>query len=133
MAKKNLWGTMPDIASIRTPHEILLEQGQYLLEITDGLLDFIIERKQKNTLFSYEFFISVPILDYKQPLLRITHDIKLFPAILASDSSGEEYTANNQTEFEEDLEAILSAEETRTTISGLLAQARLEKELANNQ
>ncbi|MDX2480417.1 MAG: hypothetical protein QNK24_08765 [Desulfuromusa sp.] len=132
MSKKNLWGPMPDIASIRTPHEILLEQGQYLVEITGGLLDFIIERKQKNTLFSYEFFISVPLIDYKQPLLRITHDIKLFPAILASDSSGEEYTANNQNEFEEDLEAILSAEETRTTISGLLAQARLEKELASN-
>lgn len=129
MSKKNLWGAMPDIASIRTPHEILLEQGQYLVEMTGGLLDFIIERKQKNTLFSYEFSISVPILDYKQPLLRITHDIKLYPAILASEQSGEEYTANKQEEFEDDLEAILSSEETRVTISGLLAQARLEKEL----
>lgn len=132
MSKKSLWGEMPDIASIRTPHEILLEQGQYLSEMTNGLLDFVIERKQKNTLFSYEFFITVPVMDYRQPLLRITHDIKLFPAILASEQSGEEYTANNQQEFEEDLEAVLSAEETRVSISGLLAQARLEAELSEN-
>jgi len=128
MSKKNLWGAMPDIASLRTPHEILLEQGQYLSEMTTGLLDFAIERRQKNTLFSYEFYITVPSIDFKQPLLRITHDIKLFPAIIASEQNGEEYTANNQEEFEEDLGTILSAEETRMTISGLLAQARLEKE-----
>lgn len=129
MSKKNLWGAMPDIASIRTPHEILLEQGQYLVEMTEGLLDFEIERKQKNTLFSYEFFIKVPAISYKQSLLRITHDIKLFPAMMASEHSGEEFTANNQQEFEEDLGSILSAEETRVTITGLLAQARLEKML----
>jgi hypothetical protein len=129
MSKKNLWGAVPDIASIRTPHEILLEQGQYLAEMTEGLLDFSIERRQKNTLFSYEFYITVPVIDYRQPLLRITHDIKLFPAILTSEQNGEEYTANNQEEFEDDLGAILSSEETRVTISGLLAQARLEKEL----
>lgn len=131
MTKKNLWGVMPDIANIRTPHEILLEQGQYLVEMTDSLLDFSIERKQKNTLFTYEFIIMVPVINYRQPLLRVTHDIKLFPAILASEQSGEEYTSKNQNEFEDDLGAILSAEETRTTIGGLLAQARLEKELAD--
>lgn len=129
MAKKNLWGNMPDISSIRTPHEIVLEQGQYLVEMTEGLLDYLVERRQKNTLFSYEFFLTVPCIDYKQPLLRITHDIKLFPAILVSDQSGEEYTANNQDEFEDDLGAILSAEETRRLIGGLLAQARLESTL----
>ena len=131
MAMKNLWGTMPDVTSIRTPHEMLLEQGQYLVEMTGGLFDFSIQRKQKNTLFSYEFCLLVPAINYQQPLLRITHDIKLFPAILVSEMGGEEYTAKNQQEFESDLEAILSSEETRTTISGLLAQARLEQELQN--
>lgn len=128
MVSKNLWGEIPDISSIRTPHEILLEQGQYLAEVTDGLLDFRIERKQKNTLFSYEFWIMVPSLNYKYSLLRITHDIKLFPAILACEQSGEEYTANNQDEFEEDLGTILSSEETQVLVRSLMAQARLEVE-----
>jgi len=131
MTIKNLWGDMPDVASIRTPHEILLEQGNYLTEMTGGLLGFQIERKQKNTLFSYEFNICVPVLNYKQPLLRITHDIKLFPAIIADEQSGAEYTAKNQVEFENDLGAILSSEETRTIITGLLAQARIESEVQN--
>lgn len=47
--------------------------------------------------------------------------------MLSSEHSGEEFTTNNQTEFEEDLGSILSAEETRVTITGLLAQVRLEK------
>jgi len=128
MTKKSLWGEMPDIASIRTPHEILMEQGQYLSEMTQGLLDYAIERKQKNTLFSYDFYITVPAIDYRLALLRVTHDIKLYPAILASENTGEEYTANNQDEFEEDLGSVLSSEETKVAISGLLAQARLEKE-----
>lgn len=128
MARKNLWGEMPDISSIRTPHEILLDQGEYLVDETDGLLNFSIERKQKNTLFSYDFWIMVPSIDYKYLLLRITHDIKLFPAILSCEQSGEEYTSNNQDEFEEDLGTILSSEETRILLRSLMAQARLRDE-----
>lgn len=128
MTGKNLWGEMPDISSIRTPHEILFEQGEYLVEVTEGLLNFSIERKQKNTLFSYEFWIMVPSINYKYSLLRIAHDIKLFPAILSCEQSGEEYTANNQSEFEDDLGTILSSEETRILLRSLMAQARLEIE-----
>ena len=51
MRVKNLWGAMPDIDSICSPHQILLEQGSYLAETTNGLLDFDIERSQKVAIF----------------------------------------------------------------------------------
>jgi len=128
MSGKNLWGEMPNLDSIQTPHEILQEQGRYLIEATNGVLDFKIERQQKNTLFSYEFYITAPAIAVDYRLLRLTHDIKLFPAILHSEQNGEEYTSKSQEEFEDDLSAILSAEETLVLIRSLVAQARLETE-----
>jgi len=126
MPGKSLWGPMPDIDSIRTPHEILAQQGNYLSEMTEGLLNIEIDRLQKSALFSYEFSIVVETFKYRQVILRITHDIKLFPSILRDEQSGEEYTAKTQAEFEDDLGTILSSETTQTIVKGLMAQARLE-------
>lgn len=126
MAIKNLWGEIPDMDSFVTPYEILHEQGKILVESTGGMLDFDIQRQQKNTLFSFEFWILVPALSYKYSLVRVTHDIKLYPAILSSEQNGEEFTAKTQEEFEKDLGAILSSQETQVLIRSLMAQARLE-------
>lgn len=126
MAIKNLWGEIPDMDSFITPYEILQEQGKILVESTAGMLDYEIQRQQKNTLFSFEFWILVPALSYKYSLVRVTHDIKLYPAILSSEQNGEEFTAKSQEEFEKDLGAILSAEETQILVRSLLAQAKLE-------
>lgn len=133
MQSRNLWGAIPEINSLRTPHEILLEQGSFLSELSNGLLDFEIERQQKNTLFSYHFSITVPSMNFRQSFLRITHDIKLFPSILRHEQSGEEYTANGQDEFEEDLGSILSAAETQSLLSGLMAQAKLEMQIGQSE
>lgn len=128
MPGKNLWGTMPDMENIRTPHEIVQEQGEYLTQATEGLLEIEIERSQKGTLFCYICYINVPVLKYHQPIMRITHDIKLFPCIINHEQTGEDYTAKNQDEFETDLSSILGCEETKVIITGLMAQARLERE-----
>jgi len=128
MSSKSLWGAMPDVESIRTPQEIIQEQGDFLAQATAGLLEIDMERKQKGTLFSYTCFIHVPVLKHRLSILRVTHDIKLFPCILHHEQTGEEYTAQNQEEFESDLGSILSSEETKIIITGLMAQARLERE-----
>lgn len=129
MAVKNLWGDMGDLASIQTPHELLLEQKTFLKEMTNGLLDVEIEQRQKSTLFSYEFFIVVPKMKFRQCVLRLTHDIKLYPVIMQDESTGKEYNCKSQQDFEEGLGEILSSEETRTTVAGLLAQTRLGGEI----
>jgi len=107
----------------------MLEQGAYLAEVTEGLLELEIKRLLNKTLFIYECSIVVPSVQYRQVILRITHDIKLYPSILRNEQSGEEFTAKTQSEFEEDLGAILSSEDTRLIIVGLLSQAKLQVEL----
>ncbi len=126
MSTGSLWGEIPDIANIRTPYEILVEQGNYLIEMTNEMLNYDIDRQQKKTLFTYEFAIIVPSVGCQQTVFRVTHDIKLYPAILFDEQTGEEYTSNNQDDFEKDLGAILASEEIRVIITGLLAQSRLD-------
>ncbi len=125
MAVTNMWGSIDDFKNIRAPHEILDEQGKLLAEMTKGLLEMKIERRQSNTIFSYDVFITMPALQYRQRFLRLNHDIKLYPANLYEEQDTNEYKSANQEEFEENLSKILSSNATRTIISGLMAQARL--------
>lgn len=125
MTGKNMWGELDDMADVRAPHEIIEEQGQYLSDMTKGVLELKIDRKQSNTVFNYDVHITLPAMNYKQRILRLTHDIKLYPANLFDEQGTNEYRSQNQTEFEENLGAILSSSDTRVIISGLMAQARL--------
>ncbi|HMB16572.1 MAG TPA: hypothetical protein VKN62_09670 [Pelovirga sp.] len=125
MAAKNMWGDINDMTDIRTPHEIIEEQGQVLSEMTKGTLELKIERKQSSTVFNYDVFISLPVMNYKQRILRLMHDIKLYPANLYDEQGTNEFRCKNQEDFEESLGSILSANETKVIISGLMAQARL--------
>ena len=123
MAIKNMWGNIADISKIRTPHEILLEQGSFLSEMTKGALELKIERKQSSVVFSYDIYISLPAMKYKERLLRMSHDIKLYPAIM-HDMESNQVESKTQEEFEENLGAILSSPETMSLISSLMAQSR---------
>ena len=125
MAGKNMWGEINDMADVRAPHEIIAEQGQYLSEMTNGVLELKIDRKQSNTVFNYDVHIALPEMNYKQRILRLTHDIKLYPANIFDEQGTNEYRSRNQAEFEENLGQILSSSDTRVIISGLMAQARL--------
>ena len=39
MAVKNMWGNLDDFENVKAPHEILIEQGKALSEMTNGLLE----------------------------------------------------------------------------------------------
>jgi ferredoxin-like protein FixX len=125
MTKKNMWGDINDMTDLRTPHEIIEEQGQLLSEMTKGTLELKVERKQSSTVFNYDVSISLPAMQYKQRILRLMHDIKLYPANLYDEQGTNEFRCKNQEDFEENLAAILSSNETKVIISSLMAQARL--------
>jgi hypothetical protein len=128
MANKNLWGDIVDLSNMRSPHEILVEQGKFLEEMTEGLLEIKIERKQSNTVFGYDVYIALPAMKYKERLLRMSHDIKLYPAILHDALESKQTDSKNQEEFEESLGSILSSPETMSLIASLMVQARSSEE-----
>ena len=70
MSGKNLWGDMPDVDSIRTPYEIVQEQGEFLSQATDGLLEIEIERSQKGTLFNFSCSLYAPALKHRMSIFE---------------------------------------------------------------
>ncbi|MFK5925349.1 MAG: hypothetical protein QM483_01845 [Desulfuromusa sp.] len=125
MAIKSMWGDIDDMAEVRPPHEIIEEQGKFLGKMSKGALELKIERKHSGTIFNYDIYIVLPSMNHKQRIFRLTHDFKLYPANLYDEQGTNEYKSKDQDEFEESLGKVLSSKETMTTISGLMAQARL--------
>ncbi|MCF6180101.1 MAG: hypothetical protein L3J63_12040, partial [Geopsychrobacter sp.] len=84
---------------------------------------------QSNNRFIYELEIVVPSLaNYSQKILKVTHDLSIYPVMLSHEQSGREYTAHNDAQFMAHLGEVLSSEENRLIICGLNAQVRLAEE-----
>ncbi len=80
MAAKNLWGELPNVDDIRTPHAILLEQASILEEITNGLLTARVKRTTEDGKMSNTLQIIAPSLDhYTYNVTNITHGVELYP------------------------------------------------------
>jgi hypothetical protein len=88
--KKNLWGELPNIETIRTPYTLLKEQASILSEITNGLLIAEVIHNQKDNFFVMILRIKVPSLNnYTYSVVEVQHSIKLYPVFvnnLASDN-----------------------------------------------
>ncbi|MEA3545084.1 MAG: hypothetical protein U9R69_07690 [Thermodesulfobacteriota bacterium] len=125
MTVKNMWGDIDDMTEVRPPHEIIEEQGKFLEKMSKGTLEMKIERKQSATVFNYDIYIVLPSMNHRQRIFRLTHDFKLYPANLYDEQGSHGYKSKDQEEFEQNLGKILSSTETMTTISKLMAQARL--------
>jgi len=125
MTVKNMWGDIDDMAEVRPPHAIIEEQGKFLEKMSKGALELKIERKHSGTIFNYDIYIVLPSMNHKQRIFRLTHDFKLYPANLYDEQGTSEYKSQDQEGFEKNLGKVLSSKETMTTISGLMAQARL--------
>lgn len=125
MSIKSLWGEMIDVTEVRAPHEILEEQGTVLADLTKGLLNMKIVRKQSSTVFNYDVYITMPSMNYKHRILRLIHDVKLYPAMLYDEQNSNEFRSKDADEFEENLGKILSSPDTKVIIGGLMVRARL--------
>ncbi|NCO52086.1 MAG: hypothetical protein GW875_08295 [Deltaproteobacteria bacterium] len=129
MSSENLWCDIPDFDSIKTPSSMLYEQAEALKSMTNGRLLANVKKSQKHNMFTYELLIVVPTLaNYSQKILRVSHDLTIYPATICHEQSGLDYVAASDDEFLKHLRTILSSAETRLIIAGLNAQVRLAAE-----
>ena len=123
-SKKNLWGELPNVETIRTPYTILKEQASILSEITNGLLiGEVVVNNQKDT-FVMTLRIKAPSLhNYTYSVVEVHQPIQLYPVVVINllvERRGGKYSSEE--EFENALGEILSSQEVKGVISGLLAQ-----------
>lgn len=133
---KNLWGDLSLGETIRTPYIILKEQASILTEATNGLLIAEVRKEQKIAKIKSEYDFNC-VLDIKVPAINnysisvvtIKYPVTIYPAKIYRyiQNSVEGKVCKNEEELEENLEAILSSQEVRRIVSGLLSEVRADK------
>lgn len=125
MTIKNLWGEIQNLPKVKSPVAILNEQAQLLENLTSGLLVGRISLPEVRQLhrFAFIFSISAPSLNnYSYAVLRIEHDIGLYPVSVSKLDSAVPAKCRDADEFEAILQEIFTSPEVQRVISGLLAQ-----------
>jgi hypothetical protein len=123
-SKKNLWGELPNVETIRTPYTLLKEQASILSEITHGLLiGEVVVNSQNDKFFTITLRIKAPSLNnYTYSVVEVQQPIQLYPVAVINLLEGRMGKYSSEEEFENALGEILSSQEVKGVISGLLAQ-----------
>jgi len=134
---KNLWGTLPDTETIRTPHAVLTEQAALLGEMTNGLLVGKVKRRSappdnpfapQQQGFELRLLIVAPALNnYSYTVMTIFYPMAtLYPVKVENNNGNKPVTCQSEEELMQVLGQVLSAEKTRRVIASLLGQIRAE-------
>jgi hypothetical protein len=125
----DLWGELPDVENIRTPHAILLEQASLLNAKTKGLLVARVTRTQSGAQFGNVLQIVAPSLNnYSYGVCSVGHSISLYPLqfVGMGTNPNQVVTCNDEEAFVRRLGQELRAQQTQRVIAGLLAQIRAD-------
>jgi len=133
----NLWGELPEPDDLRSPAQILAEQGAILGAATKNvLLGKVVElpRSDDETV-RIQFDILAPALEnYSYALCVVEYDpVVLYPVYLTSfvgPSRGPNVgpprvkSCADESEFRAELQAVLSSDKTKKVISALLRESK---------
>jgi hypothetical protein len=124
---ENLWGEIPKKGNLRTPITILREQASILGQVTNNVLqgDVSMGRDGWGPEFQMTMSIIAPALDnYRFLLLRVAHDVSLFPVKVEDLVNDTEYDCPDEESFVAVLKKILSSTATHRVIDSLLSQSQ---------
>lgn len=127
----NLWGELPLAEIFRTPIVILREQAAQLTELTNGLLvgqvDSFTSKARPKTPFASRLSIVVPALEsYQFQIIRIYHNIMLYPLHVFDVVNEIEYDCDDEQQFLEVVGRTLSSKAVHKAIAALLSQSKSE-------
>lgn len=127
MDTTSLWGNIDTQDVFRTPIGILREQAGALTEITNGILQAVVEQHNTPPTFYLSFFIIAPALNnYRIQIVSVRHGLEIYPATIAPAlmAAHDEINCDDERSFIEGLAKILSSERTRQVIRSLISQSK---------
>ena len=102
--------------------------------MTEGLVSLSVEKQQsKSVIFRYDVYLVSADMTYRERIFNLTHDHKLYPANIYDEQESQEYKAENQTEFEENLGKILASKDIMEAVGMLIAQHQMAAEYADER
>ena len=128
MTEKSLWGELPTRDLVRTPYQILHEQGALLGEMTGDLLVGKVQRRTNADGIHLALSIVAPDLDnYAYTVLHVKHGIEIYPVFVGDEEHAftrDMVKCENEDEFVQALGRSLSSEQVKKVIRGLLSQVK---------
>ena len=125
MPSDNLWGDLSDLEVVPTPKGILEQQANKLTTATRAVLRGRVTQRESGIGFYYDLDVVVPGLNnYVYTILTINHGIQLYPVWVGSDSPQRSVKCDDEKQYLEVLEGILSSKDVKFILSRLLSQAR---------
>ncbi len=125
MGSENLWGNLPDVGTLRTPLTILKEQASVLGEMTEGLLigNVKLKRSSVDDKFVLNLDIIAPALDnYTYSVVTVKQPPEFYPLELNFSQESKGDIINDEKTFVDGLGKILSSDEVKKVVVGLLSQ-----------
>lgn len=125
----DLWPSDFGTSKQPSPASILRQQAFLLGQRTQNLVVGEVEsRAEKPAGFLHVFYLTAPLLDFRQALLHVRHGIDFYPAELAVYDEGGHHLANaslaDASGFMTELKRHLAADRVVTLIRSLVDQCR---------
>ena len=151
---EDLWGELPDPASLEIPEDVLEQQVQLLTRKTMGNLVGEVRRIESSRYQSghvdaneawltWALEVRVPRIDnFRLRILEVTHDLMMIYPVYVNTKMGRDYSSDiectDRDTFREALKAIFRHQETQTALRSLMAHAmdprrRVEARLEERQ
>jgi len=124
-AVRDLWPADIGVTTLITPVSILREQATLLGEKTKHLVDAEVVSTPNGPGMVHSFILVAPAIGgYKYRLLRVIHNVDVYPLTLHFEPTNTQTEASNQEDFEKQLGSIFSSDKTQNIVKSLIAQSQ---------
>ena len=127
MTADNYWGDLDldNLADVKTPTDILREQGELLTKATNGILEGKVTVETGDDEFTVYFDLTSPFLgNYEFTVIKLDHDIRLYPLEYEDYVLDKIYEIVDEEEFSNYLSNTLSSKQMHGILATLVSQSR---------
>jgi hypothetical protein len=125
-ALENLWPDDFIMTEIRPPVVVLKEQAAFLGQMTKNIV--VGEVRTESSLnggFSHNLYLVAPALNYRYFLLKVTHGIELYPAMVVFiPEGGIDREVDSEEGLKSALRKVFAADKTKRVLNSLLSQSK---------
>ena len=130
MATQNLWGKMPTGKELRSPTAVLREQAALLAELTgDALRGHVRLGPERETFHAWLSIIAPALGNFSYGVVHVMYGVTLYPLEMIDLTQAEnpKVVCESEPDFLTELGRVLSSEQVKKVIAGLLAQSLAER------
>ena len=132
MSAENLWGSLEDIDTVRTPSMILQEQAGLLGLLTNEVLqgkvkrDPLVDLREGSNVKMTLYIVAPALQSYSVKILDLEYSYTTaYPVMVNNSLDGGESRARHENELMEILKRILSSHSVTNVITTLIAESRM--------